>query len=539
MAARPCEFESHPEHRHRGVIKKINLNIVYTQNSQSDTLTKAGLIAGISLILGLLFDYFFVEKILGIAFPLYIALVIMGLFTVARFFKKRLNKDVLWLLAPLMFFSIMVFVRSSELLTFFNVVASLLLLLIIAEVSLGEKVKNFLDEYYIKIFFLPFKFIRPLFQTLSDLLSLREVNKDQRVLSRVTKGVLMSVPVLSVFLLLFSLADLIFKKYVLDLIGIDIESETIVRSVLVLIVALVYIGAYSYTFRRTENKIVAHQNDKTRGIGHIESSILLGSVNVLFFIFILVQLTYLFGGDNNISVQGFTYAEYARRGFFELIVVAIISLLLLLSTERYIAKKETGHALGFKVFSAMLVVQVILIMASAFIRLSLYERAYGFTTQRFYSHAFIVLLAIIFCLLLYKIYKNKRENVFAFQVFISIVLFLAIMNFLNPEAFIARRNIERFITAGKLDIYYLSRLSSDALPDTIKILNMPDNDLKKSFAHSIYLGVHDGSAFDFSKWQSLNISRIKADKILKSRMSEIELYKDYQQQNFDWTERYQ
>jgi hypothetical protein len=510
-----------------------------TQNSQSNSLVKARIIVGVSLFFGLLFDYFFYEKIPGIAFPLYIILVVVGLFAIAHFFKKQISKEVFWLLVPLIFFSAMVFVRSSDLLTFLNVVASLLLLLVIAEVSFDEKVKNFLVGDYIKIFFLPFKFIRPLFKTLSNLFSLRGVNKDQKALSQVVKGTLMAIPVLFVFLLLFSSADLIFQKYVSDLIGIDIESETIFRSILVLIATLVYIGAYTYSFREKENQIAEQQNSKGHSVGHIESSILLGSVNVLFFIFILVQLTYLFGGENNISAQGFTFAEYARRGFFELIAVAIISLLLLLSTEKYVVKKETDHALGFKVLSTALVVQVILIMASAFTRLSLYEQAYGFTTLRLYSHAFIILLAVIFCLLLYKIYKDKRENTFAFRVFISIALFLAVINFLNPDVFVARHNIERFTTTGKLDIYYLSRLSSDAIPDTIKILDISNEDLRKGFARELYLRAQNGDSLYFSKWQSLNISRMRAEKILNSKMRELEPYKDYQQQNFDSVERYE
>ncbi len=496
------------------------------QNSQSNTRVKARLIAGVSLILGLLFDYFFYGKIPGIAFSLYVILVIAGLFAIAKIFKKQISKEAIWLLIPIIFFSAMVFVRSSGLLTFLNIVASLLLLLVVAEISFGEKVKNFLVGNYVKIFFLPFKFIRPLFQILSDLFSLREVNKDQKVLSQVIKGIAIAVPVLFILLLLFSSADLIFQKYVSYLITIRIEPETVFRSIMVLIATLGYIGAYSYIFRKTENQIAARQNNKTYGFGRIESSILLGSVNILFFIFILVQLAYLFGGEGSISAQGFTYAEYARRGFFELIAVAIISLLLLLTTEKYIAKQEIGHTLWFKILSATLVVQVILIMASAFTRLLLYEQAYGFTTIRLYSHAFIILLAIIFCLLLCKIHRDKTENTFVFRVFISVVLFLTAMNFLNPDMFIARRNIERFTATGKLDTDYLSSLSDDAIPDTIKILDIANEDWGKVFACSLYWRAQnkiDSRRFS-SKWQSLNISRMRAEKILNSKIREIEQY---------------
>lgn len=499
-----------------------------TQNLQSHPLINAGLITGVSLVLGLLFDYFFYGKIPGIAFPFYIILVVTGLFTMANFFKKHISKDVFWLLVPLIFFSAMVFVRSSELLTFLNVVASLLLLLVIARVFVGERLKNFLVGDYSKIFFLPLKFIRPLFQTLSDIFSGCRMHKDKTILSQVLKGIFMAIPVLIVFVLLFSSADLIFQKVVSDFITIDIEPETVFRVMVVFIAMLVYIGAYSYTFRSEENPIVAKQNNKiSYSVGHIESSILLGSVNVLFFVFILVQLTYLFGGAGNISSQGFTYAEYARRGFFELIAVAIVSFLLLLVIEKTIAKKDTDHALEFKILSAALVIQVIVIMASAFTRLSLYEEAYGFTTLRLYSHAFIILLAIVFCLLLYKITKDKRENTFAFRTFILLTLFLAAMNFLNPDAFIARRNIERFATTGKLDSDYLSRLSDDAVPDMIKLLDASNLDLKKSFARELYWRGQNNDSPYFSKWQSLNVSRMRAEKILNSKMSELEPYKDF------------
>ncbi len=506
------------------------------QDSQSSAPARARLIVGVSLVLGVFFDYFFFEKVPGIAFPIYIILVLFGLYTIANYSKKQISKDVIWLLVPLMFFSIMVFVRSSILLTFLNVAASLLLLLLISEVAfLGGRLRNFLVADYIKIFFLPFRFIRPLLQTLSDLFSLITINKDQRVFSRVVRGVFMTIPVLVVFLLLFSSADLIFQKYLSDLISFNIEEETVARAVLVLIATLIYIGAYSYSLKEREDQIILKQNNRDYNIGRVESSILLGSVNALFFIFILVQLTYLFGGESNISAQGFTYAEYARRGFFELITVALVSLLLLFVTEKFVVRGESQHTPGFKILGTLIVVQVILIMTSAFTRLSLYEEAYGFTTSRLYSHAFIVLLAVIFCLLLYKIHKDNREDTFGFRVFVSIILFLVAMNFLNPDAFIARKNIERYESTGRLDIYYLSSLSDDAINEKIKILGMRDEDLGKSFARELYWISKNNDPTHSSKWQSLNISRMRAEKVFSSKVSELEQYKDYKQYRTDLT----
>ncbi len=502
------------------------------ENSQSNIFIKAAVLTGYSLILGILFDYFFYDKIPGIGFPVYITLVVLGLFALSAYFNRSMDTQAIWLLVPLGFFSLMVFIRSSLLLTFFNIIASMSLLLLIARISFAEKIKNFLAADYIKIFFLPFKFIYPLFQTLSDLVAFRGIRKDKKVVSQVVKGIIMTIPVLFVFLLLFSSADLIFQKYVSGVIHIEIRPETVFRSVIVLMATLAFIGAYSYVFRSSQ-ELASETDKKIYTVGHIETLILLGSVNILFFVFILVQLAYLFGGESNISSQGFTYAAYARKGFFELIAVAVISFLLIWGTEKYIAKKNTGHSLLFKALSSALIIQVILIMSSAYKRLFLYEEAYGFTTLRFYSHAFIVLLAVVFCLLLYKIYKDKRENAFAFQIFISSMLFLTIMNVLNPDAFIARRNMERFAAIGKLDVLYLSRLSDDAIPESIRILDISNEDVKKSFAHELYARTHAADLRFFPKWQSLNMSRLNAKKILASKMEELEQSKDYQQKTFD------
>lgn len=492
----------------------------------NNPIVKIGLISCISLILGLLFDYFFYDKMLGISFPIYIIFIILGLFTISRVLKKQINKQILLLLIPLVFFSTMVFIRTSHLLTFFNVIISLILLLLIAKTVYGNKVNTFLIKDYVKIIFLPLKFVFPLFHTLSDLFSLHKVNKEQKTLSHIFKGILIAIPIIFVFILLFSSADLVFQKYVSDLVTINIQPETFLRFILILIVTFIFIGAYSYIFQESKKQKAIKQENKNYIIGNIESSVVLGSINLLFLLFILVQLTYLFGGESNISAQGFTYAEYARQGFFELIIVAIISLLLLLVAEKYVRKEKKTHELSFKILSTAMIAQVIVIMASAFMRLLLYERAYGFTTLRLYSHSFLILLAIIFCLLIYKIHWNKRESAFAFQVFVSVLLFLAEMNFLNPDLFIAQQNIERFTTTGKIDVYYLSTLSDDALPEVVKTLEMLDGDMKNSLGYQLYWRTQQDN--DSEDWQSFNISRSRAKEVLDSRIKELENYKDYQ-----------
>jgi len=228
---------------------------------------------------------------------------------------------------------------------------------------------------------------------------------------------------------------------------------------------------------------------------------------VLFFLFILVQLAYLFGGTSNISAQGFTYAEYARKGFFELIAVAVIAFAMLWTADRTVTKTSHDHARSFQLLSAALIAQVLLIMVSAFKRLYLYEQAYGFTALRLYSHIFVVFLAVIFVLLLIKILRNWAEHTFVFPAFIAAVLFLAGLNLFNPDAFIARQNLDRFHQTGKLDGAYLGSLSPDARFEINEALGATTGQ-----THADIEAALQASALpiEHSKnWQSWNYSRTR------------------------------
>ncbi|HQA87895.1 MAG TPA: hypothetical protein PLW18_02375, partial [Candidatus Dojkabacteria bacterium] len=184
-------------------------------------------IFSISVLLGILFDYFFYDKGLGIAFPLYILLIVFGLFGISYVYRKRIKKDALLLLIPLFFFSIMTAVRSSELLTFLNVVACIYFLLLITDLCFDKKISNYLIRDYVAVPFTPFKFITPFFKSVSELFSLKQKSKDKKVSSQIVRGILISIPFLIIFILLFSSADLAFQKYMSDLVSINVEGETI------------------------------------------------------------------------------------------------------------------------------------------------------------------------------------------------------------------------------------------------------------------------------------------------------------------------
>jgi hypothetical protein len=283
-----------------------------------------------------------------------------------------------------------------------------------------------------------------------------------------------------------------------------------------LAIAFTFIGLYSYSFQKQhKDQLNLEQTaaNKWQLKSQIETFILLGVVDILFFLFLIIQSKHLFLGLPNATVNAIDYVEYARSGFFELIAVAVISFVLLLITERITPKVTVKHSLTFKVLSVVLILEVVAIMFSAFKRLYLYEQAFGFTTLRLYSHAFIILLAVIFFLFMYKIIKDTEENKFVFNSFIATMLFLVGMNLLNPDRFIARNNLLRYTKSMELDLGYLKSLSTDAIPEIIGKLNILDSSQQNIVKEDLVNHFLNEKSDEYhSSWPALNLSRLQTDK---------------------------
>jgi len=164
---------------------------------------------------------------------------------------------------------------------------------------------------------------------------------------------------------------------------------------------------------------------------------MLGAVNLLFLVFVLLQFTYLFGGQTNITTEGFTYAEYARRGFSELILVALISSLIFYTLSMVTKRENKTKRWVFSILGLFLVGLVGVILASAFKRLTLYEAAYGFTRLRTMTHIFIIWIGLLLASTAIMEITKKMDRLAV--ILICFVLgFGLTINFLNVDRFIVQ-----------------------------------------------------------------------------------------------------
>ncbi len=281
------------------------------------------------------------------------------------------------------------------------------------------------------------------------------------------RGVLLAAPLLLVFGALLAQADAAFAQALNDLwalFRIENLPEYIFRMFYVIVLGYVLAGVYLYAIAESrQERISTDAQQRFPILPFTEASVVLGSLNLLFLAFVLVQFRYFFGGQANINVAGYTYAEYARRGFNELVIVAFGSLLLFIGMSKVTRRTTAAHQRIFTGLGAGLALLVAIMLISAFMRLRLYEAVYGFTRLRLYTHIFMIwlggLLVVLIALELFK-----RTRYFALACLAAALGFGATLNILSVDGFIVNANVGRAGQGQALDAAYLATLSPEAIP---------------------------------------------------------------------------
>lgn len=213
--------------------------------------------------------------------------------------------------------------------------------------------------------------------------------------------------------------------------------------------------------------------------GTVETVIILGLVDLLFLSFVIIQVPYLFGGMEFIqNTPDFKLAEYARRGFGELVVVSALVLPILLVGHWLLRRESNLPERIFRILAGIQIALVFVIMASAVQRLLLLtgELGYGLTTVRFYPMVVMSWLAVVFGWFALTVFRGAR-NRFAWGALWSAIVILGATNLMNPDAFIARTNIALMNQGREFDASYNAHLSADAIPSVLSALpNMSAED---------------------------------------------------------------
>lgn len=496
----------------------------------------------IVILLGWAFDFLFWKKPgVGINFFLYVSLCLGTGIYLLKSDGLRLAPRSSLLLLPIAFLSAMTFIRQEDMTVLLSVAMTLFLMGVFAITYLGGQWMKFSLLDYI------LGYLRLLGSMLTRPLGFSaEVRKDQPSLSQkrgsriwpVVRGIVIALPVIAVFASLLSSADPIFEERFgafIKLFNIENLPEYIFRLVYILIFAYALAGTYLHAAQKSDEPL-SEKPLVPSFLGFTEAAIVLGSVAALFAAFVVIQFQYFFGGQANIAVEGYTYSEYARRGFGELVAVAFFSLLLLLGLGAITRRETDGQRRTFSALGVTLLGLVIVMLVSAFQRLALYEFAYGFSRLRTYTHVFMIWLGLLLAAVV-VLEALRHERAIGLTMVLAALGFVVSLGVLNVDAFIVRQNVQREVQGlgdestirehPELDAQYFLNLSDDAVPalvDAFSNQSLPVNVREKLGAALVCKRHERGLDSREIPWQAFHISRYLADRRFQSVEKDLASY---------------
>ncbi len=279
------------------------------------------------------------------------------------------------------------------------------------------------------------------------------------------RGLAIALPLLGIFAALLVAADAAFEGMMNRVFRLD---GAVLVSHLFLGCAITWVSAGVLRTLSLGDERAEAEEIKVPGpfLGVVEVATVLGLLNALFLSFVAVQLPYLFGSSLSAEVS---HAQYARRGFFELVTVAGLVLPLLLGLHAAMRRSEPRHERVFRWLAGVQVALLFVIMASAMHRMRLYQNAFGLTELRLYTTAFMFWLAAVFAWFCATVLRGRRER-FTFGALVMAGEALVILHAVNPDARIVRTNASRAAAERPFDARYASGLSADAVPGLLDAL---------------------------------------------------------------------
>lgn len=308
-----------------------------------------------------------------------------------------------------------------------------------------------------------------------------KVNKKSTKWIPIVKGIILGILFLIIILPLLGSADMVFARLLDHTVSNLLRPFSVNGIYYFILFVCGTLGFYGILCSLGKGKFELRNsvNTKREAVSIMVMTVI---VAVTYFIFALIQVLYLFGGDLFHLPEGITYAEYAQQGFFQLLFVVVINIsMVLFFLERYVEHKLLKTTMT--VISGCTFVMI----ASAMYRMLLYVNVYHLTFLRVLVLWFLTVLVVVMIGVTYYIYHNKfAVGRFIFYIVLS---FYLVFSFMRPDYIIASYNINHMEVIDMNDLYYLTSLSDDATPALVNIketqLNKSTDDMRGQYTQKI------------------------------------------------------
>lgn len=244
-----------------------------------------------------------------------------------------------------------------------------------------------------------------------------------------------------------------------------------------------------------------------RSVRLVEWALPVGVLVVLFGLFVVVQLAVLFGGrEYMLRTSGLTAADYARGGFWQLCVVTVLAQVVIAVAVRKAPRRTRGERGWLRGLLGGLTVLTLVIVASALSRMWAYQESYGYTLLRVLVAAFELWFGVVLLMVLAAGVRLRAEWL-PRAVVGSALGALLVLAVVNPDAYVAERNVDRYERTGKIDVEYLGGLAVDAAPELARLPEPERSCALRAMRGRLAAYGRDG-------WQGWNLGRSVAHGVL-------------------------
>jgi hypothetical protein len=290
-------------------------------------------------------------------------------------------------------------------------------------------------------------------------------------------GIIIAVPIFAIIIALLASADAQFSTWI-EGIGVYFENLKVGRYVLCLtfgfpvgfyIFALLYGNARRMGTETMTPKSLLSTAQNARKVSIVAVGTPVAILVLIYGVFLAAVVSNLHKTMTTVHSPDFTYAEFARRGFFELAVVAGINLVILGFIYLFCQRKPGPYPVFLRVLGSTMSALTLVMVVLSITKMLMYWEQYGLTRLRVYTMWFMCVMFVVFALLL--VWHLRRFKVGTAIVMVMGLSFLG-LTWANVDSIIANHNVDRYLSGQveTIDVDYLGEdLSDAAVPALIRL----------------------------------------------------------------------
>ena len=424
----------------------------------------------------------------GITYPIFIAASLVYLCLALARLSVALKKNSLFYLISMMLLGVSTFCTDDWRIIMMNKTGIFILMLVVLLQQFYDTSRWQLGRHLKSMLRLMFVSLGEIGRPVSDGRAyFKENNKIlNKKVAAVLIGIVAALPILIVVLMLLSSADVVFGNMMDSMFqGIRL-GENIIDVIDILFRICVFAAiVYAWLAYLSGDKLPKEEAESKKGDPIIAITVT-GILTTVYLLFSGIQVVYLFFGKMTLP-EGYTYAGYAREGFFQLLAVSVLNLIIVLVGMGCFQESKV-----LKVILTIMSFCTFILIISSGLRMIMYIKYYYLTFLRVFVLWALVVLFLLFIGIVMNIWREKMP-LFRYSLAVVTVLYL-VLSFSHPDYYIAKVNVAN----EAYDYSYLNSMSADAAPILIPFM---DSEGKPGYVNNMKRKMEDAG------WRQFNISR--------------------------------